>query len=276
MTDARGNATSYGYDNRGRMTSLDQPDVATDLTWTYQDNADGTSTKTQTNRGASAGTVTWTYDPAGRLVSRAYRDAADATRTTTYAYTGAGSAWTATDTAGTISATNDRTGRPVSVTVSGDTAATTSFLVPQVSGPDDLGGAGRDRRLDGDQFDSRSEDRRRSDVGRPRLGLHRGGGWYHGNGTWADFTVRDADGVVTHVNGFRVIGAKPDAMWKGADGIGIADISTVAITPGGWDLRRWGDNGAWIAVRGDRLFTFPGGELAPTRDQVQTFLDALE
>jgi hypothetical protein len=94
-------------------------------------------------------------------------------------------------------------------------------------------------------------------------------------GAWATFTVRDADGVVTHVDGYRVIGARPDAMWGGADGVGIAGISTVAITPGGWDLRHWGDNGAWIAVRDDRAFTFPGGQLAPTRDQVQTFLDAL-
>jgi hypothetical protein len=59
--------------------------------------------------------VTWTYDPAGRLVARAHRDAADTPRTTTYTYTGAGSAWTATDASGAYTVTLDRAGRTTAI-----------------------------------------------------------------------------------------------------------------------------------------------------------------
>jgi RHS repeat-associated protein len=122
MIDGRGNTTAYGYDDRGRMTSIDQPDVAANLVWAYNDAA---RTKTQTNR--STGSVVLTSDAAGRLVSRAYQDATGAARTTSYTYTGQAQAWTATDAAGTISVTNDRLGRPTQVTVSGDAGATTTY-----------------------------------------------------------------------------------------------------------------------------------------------------
>jgi hypothetical protein len=145
-----------------------------------------------------------------------------------------------------------------------------------VPGPDDLGVPGQI----GDWTAVNSTPDPKTDAGQLSADVAsdfiEAAGGTSATGAWADFTVRDADGVVTHVYGYHVIGAKPDAMWRGADGIGISDISTVAITPGGWDLRRWGDNGAWIAVEDDRLFIFPGGQLAPTRDQVQTFLEALD
>jgi hypothetical protein len=95
-------------------------------------------------------------------------------------------------------------------------------------------------------------------------------------GAWAWFEVRDAGGVlVTKVDGYRVIGVEPDALWRGADRIGFTDLSPVAVTTGGWDLRHVSDGDGWIAVRGDRLFAFSGGPPEPTRDEVQRFLDAV-
>ena len=94
-------------------------------------------------------------------------------------------------------------------------------------------------------------------------------------GVWRWFEVRDAGGVlVTKVDGYQVAGATPDALWRGADGIGFTNLAPAGTTSGGWDLRRVTDGGGWIAVRGDRLFDFSGGP-GPTQDQVQRFLEAL-
>ncbi|MEI7743007.1 MAG: DUF6531 domain-containing protein, partial [Chloroflexota bacterium] len=122
MIDGRGNPTLYGYDVRGRMIKLDQPGVATDLVWAYNDSA---RTKTQTNR--STGSVTWTSDAAGRVISRAYQDASGTARTTTYGYDSAGTLATASDAGSAITVTSDRLGRPVTVTVASDTAAATTY-----------------------------------------------------------------------------------------------------------------------------------------------------
>jgi len=94
-------------------------------------------------------------------------------------------------------------------------------------------------------------------------------------GTWATYRMTDGRGFFMSVDGYRVNGAVPEAMWRGAQGISIEGTSPVVITAGGWDLRHWGDEKAWVAVRGDRLFTLPGGPLGPTLEQVRTFLDGL-
>jgi len=95
-------------------------------------------------------------------------------------------------------------------------------------------------------------------------------------GTWATFEVRDGGVLVTRVDAFRVIGAGPEAMWRGADAIGFGDAAIEGTTPAGWDLRRMGDGSGWIAVRNDRLFTFSGGPPGPTSGQVQRFLESLK
>jgi RHS repeat-associated protein len=126
MIDGNGHTTIYGYDATGRMTSL-QDALAATLGWAFDDVS---RTKTQTNRTDSTPltpTITWTYDAAGRLVSRAYLDDAGSGRTTTYTYDLAGNLVTAVDASSTITIVNDRIGRPTSVTVAGDSGATTSY-----------------------------------------------------------------------------------------------------------------------------------------------------
>jgi RHS repeat-associated protein len=125
-TDGNGHTTSYGRDAQGRMISLQDPLMAS-LSWAFDDNA---RTKTQTNRTDSTPltpTMTWTYDAADRLSSRSYLDDAGNPHTTSYAYDSAGNLLTATDGSSTISITSDRLGRPVTVTVSGDAGATTTY-----------------------------------------------------------------------------------------------------------------------------------------------------
>jgi RHS repeat-associated protein len=68
MIDARGNTTTYGYDANGRMTTLTDASGET-LVWVYD--ALGNRIR-QENRADPIGTnsVQWTYDGAGRMVSR--------------------------------------------------------------------------------------------------------------------------------------------------------------------------------------------------------------
>ncbi len=125
MVDGNGHTTAYGYDSRGRMTSLLDASSAT-LAWAYDD---GARTKTQTNRTDTTPltpTITWTYDAVGRVSTRAYLDDAGAARTTSYAYTGEDLS-SAADGSSSVSITTDRLHRPVTVTVGGDSAATTTY-----------------------------------------------------------------------------------------------------------------------------------------------------
>lgn len=66
-------------------------------------------------------------DALDKTLAWAYDDVADETRTTTYTYDAAGALASATDGTSTITITNDRLRRPTSVTVSGDTGATTTY-----------------------------------------------------------------------------------------------------------------------------------------------------
>jgi RHS repeat-associated protein len=126
MIDGNGHATAYGYDVQGRLTTLTDATAGV-LAWAYDDAA---RTRTQTNRTDPTPltpTITWTSDAAGRVTSRAYLDEVGASRTTTYVYDLTGALATATDGTSTITNTPDRLGRPVTVTVTGDTAATTTY-----------------------------------------------------------------------------------------------------------------------------------------------------
>jgi len=126
MKDGRGNTTGYGYDDRGRMTLL--TDAATGaLAWGFNDVANTRSQTNRTDTTPATPTITWTYDAAGRVTSRAYLDDAGSPRTTTYGYDAASALVSAVDGTSSIGITNDRLGRPLSVTVSGDTAATTTY-----------------------------------------------------------------------------------------------------------------------------------------------------
>jgi hypothetical protein len=72
-------------------------------------------------------TITWTFDAAGRSISRAYLDDAGNPRTTSYAYDLAGDLLSAIDGTSAITVTSDRLGRPLSVSETGDTGATTTY-----------------------------------------------------------------------------------------------------------------------------------------------------
>ena len=129
MVDGNGHTTAYGYDSRGRMTTLQDADPgSTPLVWSYDDVAGTKSQRNRTDtRPGPVFSAGWAYDGAGRLVSRTYLDSAGATRTTAYTYDAAGFLASASDGASSIAAVNDRLGRPVTVTVSGDAAATTTY-----------------------------------------------------------------------------------------------------------------------------------------------------
>ena len=126
MIDANGHVTAYGYDQRGRITSLQDGLLAT-VAWGFDDQA---NTKTQTNRTDTTPltpTITWTYDPAGRVVMRSYLDDTGGARATTYTYDLANNLASAVDGGNTISIVSDRLGRPTSVSVSGDAGAATTY-----------------------------------------------------------------------------------------------------------------------------------------------------
>jgi RHS repeat-associated protein len=118
MIDGRGNTTSYGYDEAGRMLTLTDPTNGT-TTWSYDALGNRSS---QSERGSSNTLISWTYDGAGRVLSRTAGG-----QTTTYSYDEAGNRKTAQSAAGTITTTYDRLNRTLSVTVSGDGSAATSY-----------------------------------------------------------------------------------------------------------------------------------------------------
>ena len=133
MTDASGHATTYGFDEAGHMTGRTDALGAT-LAWTYD--ALGNRT-TQRNRTDPIPTysVTWTHDPAGRILTRT----ADSV-TTTYTYDLNGSRLTATAGSQAITAAYDRLGRVLTVDdedagTTADTSYTYSITSPTWTDP---------------------------------------------------------------------------------------------------------------------------------------------
>jgi RHS repeat-associated protein len=108
QTDARGKVSLYGYDPEGHLTSTTDADGAT-VVWAYD--ALGQKIR-QENRSDPTGTasVTWTYDGAGRVLTRTADGA-----TTSYTYDANGNKLTASVNGQTITATYDRLNRVVSV-----------------------------------------------------------------------------------------------------------------------------------------------------------------
>ncbi len=99
ITDADGGTTTYGYDELGQRVS-------------------------QSARGAGSqpDLVTWTYDAAGQLNSRTADGA-----TTTYSYDEGGNRTGVELGSSEITTTYDRLSRPLTVSVTGDQGATTSY-----------------------------------------------------------------------------------------------------------------------------------------------------
>ncbi len=120
MTDGRGSTTDYGYDASGRMSTITD---ALGNSTTYEYDALGRRiSQSERGTGTMPTLVAWTYDAAGRVHQR-ITDA----DTTTYSYDVAGSRTQASSSTSTISTTYDRLNRPLTVSVTGDTAATTSY-----------------------------------------------------------------------------------------------------------------------------------------------------
>jgi YD repeat-containing protein len=140
MTDARGKATSYGYDAAGQMTSLADPDAAT-----LYSNYDALGRRTsQENRSdpPETNSVVWTYDEAGRVLTRAANSVTVATT-----YDDNGNRLTVADGTRTITTTYDRLNRPLTVGVSGDSGAGTTYTYSLTSPTwtDPTGSYGRGR-----------------------------------------------------------------------------------------------------------------------------------
>ena len=120
MTDGEGHTTSYTYDGAGRMRSLTDA-LGNTTTYGYDDLGRRTSQSAR-GTGQQSNLVTWAYDAAGRLASRTTADG-----TTSYQYDDNGNQTSASATGSTIATTYDRLNRPLTVSVSGDSSATTSY-----------------------------------------------------------------------------------------------------------------------------------------------------
>jgi YD repeat-containing protein len=118
MIDARGKTTIYGYDAAGRMITLTD---GTDQATTYAYDALGRRTS-QSQRGSANTLVSWSYDGAGRILTRVAGG-----QTTSYTYDDNGNRLTATNGAGTITSIYDRLNRALTVSVSDDASATTTY-----------------------------------------------------------------------------------------------------------------------------------------------------
>ena len=131
--DARAKTTSYGYDAAGRMTSTIDADGGT-LVYGY--NALGQRIR-QENRSdpPTTASVTWTYDGAGRTLTRTANSA-----TTTYTYDANGNQLTASDGTFTITSAYDRLNRVLTVDdedagTTADTTYTYSLTGPSWTDP---------------------------------------------------------------------------------------------------------------------------------------------
>jgi RHS repeat-associated protein len=117
MTDGRGNTSAYSFDRLGRMAQRTDA-AAQSLGWLYDERGNRTG---QVNRvGSPAVAISWAFDAADRMVSRAADGSA-----VSYGYDAAGNRVTAQGPPGTITSTWDRLGREL--TVDGDDGADTTF-----------------------------------------------------------------------------------------------------------------------------------------------------
>lgn len=123
MTDARGNVTVYSYDAVGNLAGYSEPATppATGAKSSYSYDALGRQTST-TIRGSASILVSRTFDAAGRTASRT----ADS-QATSYTYDANGNLLTAINAQGTITVSYDRLNRPLTVTNSNDSGASTSY-----------------------------------------------------------------------------------------------------------------------------------------------------
>jgi RHS repeat-associated protein len=121
MSDGRGKVTTYEYDAGGRMTKLTDG-LGNATTWTY-DPLGRRTAQSARGTGSQPTLVAWTYDGAGRVLSRTADSA-----TTSYTYDDNGNRLTAQTGSGpTITTTYDRLNRPLSVSVSDDSGAATTY-----------------------------------------------------------------------------------------------------------------------------------------------------
>jgi RHS repeat-associated protein len=121
MTDGRGKATTYAYDGAGHMTKLTDA-LGNTTIWTFDELGRRTA-QSERGTGSQPTLVNWTYDGTGRIATRT----ADSV-TTAYSYDDNGNRLMAQSGSGPIiTTTYDRLNRPLSVTVSNDSAATTTY-----------------------------------------------------------------------------------------------------------------------------------------------------
>lgn len=98
------------------------------------------------------------------------------------------------------------------------------------------------------------------------------------NSIHGSYRIKGPD-VFRRLEGFRVIGATPAAMWAGAEDSIVPDSAERTSVPfAGWDVDRFDERGdnvpepTWIAVQGDRLFAFS----AMKREDVEVILTAID
>jgi RHS repeat-associated protein len=120
MIDANTNTTAYGYDERGQMVSM--TNGLGDVIGYGYDALGRKTSETWYGTPPQATKISWTYDGAGRVLTRTADGA-----TTTSTYDENGNQLTAQNGVGTITTTYDRLNRPLTVSVSGDAGASTSY-----------------------------------------------------------------------------------------------------------------------------------------------------
>ena len=129
MIDAAGHTTSYGYDASGAPASRTDADSGV-LVWKYDALGRQVRQENRTDAPMTA-SVTWTYDAAGRMLSRT----ADSI-TTTYTYDLSGNKLTASDGTLAITGTYDRDDRVLTVDdEDAGTTADTTYTYPTLLAP---------------------------------------------------------------------------------------------------------------------------------------------
>lgn len=133
MIDAAGHTTTYAFDETGHMTGRTDA-MGITLAWTYDALGNRVTQRNLTDP-IPTYSVTWSYDPAGRILTRS----AD-TVTTTYEYDLAGNQRTASASGMTITTEYDRLNRVLSVDdedagTTADTSYTYSLTAPSWTDP---------------------------------------------------------------------------------------------------------------------------------------------
>ncbi|HCS57045.1 MAG TPA: hypothetical protein DIW80_07240 [Gordonia polyisoprenivorans] len=128
MVDGRGNTTTYGYDEFGRTTFITD---ALLMTTTYgYDDLGRRASQSERGVGTMPTLVSWTYDDAGRVLTRSWNNSIS--HVTSYEYDANGNRTRARNQDGStisseITATYDRLNRPLTVAVVGDSGAATTY-----------------------------------------------------------------------------------------------------------------------------------------------------